>query len=202
VFQKAADGAGAEEPLFTGPDDAMPTSFSPDGTQLVFSQHPSETSWDLWVLSLKDGKARPLVKTSAIEEEGVVTPDAQCLATQSHDSPQLEDNVRRFPEGEERWQVSNGRGGLPRWRGDGRELVYLAHGRIMSVAVSAQGREFRAGRPTTVLNGPFLGFDVTPDGQRFLVLRADPDAKPAPLNVVLNWFTDLKARVASSASAR
>ena len=96
-----------------------------------------------------------------------------------------------------RWPVSNQGGRLPRWRGDGKELYYLAADNRTVVAVdirpSADG--IQAGTPQTLFSSssalaggyPRVSYDVTPDGQRFLV-QEPTRLQSSPLNVFVNWL--------------
>ena len=94
------------------------------------------------------------------------------------------------------WQVSTDGGTTPRWRGDGRELFYWGlDGRMMSVAVNGSGAAFRSAppialfevhRPTLRTNA--LEFDVTRDGQRFLIIEPSEQAPFQTLSLVTNWL--------------
>jgi len=94
----------------------------------------------------------------------------------------------------ERWQISNSGGNAPRWRSDGKELFYVAaDSTLMAVAVRS-GATFEAGSPTALFK---VGaersshYDVTADGQRFLV-NTRTDAQPLPITVLVNWTAQLK----------
>ena len=93
--------------------------------------------------------------------------------------------------------VSHGGGTVPRWRGDGRELFYLApNGKMMAVEVIA-GEEFHTGTPTPLFQTPpgaVVG-DVTADGKRFLLVSPVGPSASVPFTVVLNWSEELKQRV-------
>ena len=123
------------------------------------------------------------------------------MAYSSDESGQFEIYVRSFsmnPAGTAvdlggKWQISDGGGGLPHWRGDGRELYYRG-ARLMAVEI-APNPVFRAGKPQP-LGFVFPPDSVTPwdfvaDGSRFLSTAAKSD-KPEPYTVVLNWQAGLK----------
>ncbi len=90
------------------------------------------------------------------------------------------------------------------WNPKGRELFYRAGNKMMAVEVTTQPA-FSAGKPTVLFEGPYVptprsfpDYDVSPDGQRFLMLKANEQAQPSTqINVVLNWFEELKRRVPS-----
>jgi Tol biopolymer transport system component len=100
----------------------------------------------------------------------------------------------------QKWTVSTGGGDSPVWSPDGRELFYENDAAIMVVAVQTQGAKFAAGKPQLLFDGPFdttqnPNFDVSPDGQHFVMVEADPDATPNRLQIVVNWPEELKKLV-------
>ena len=120
------------------------------------------------------------------------------MAYNSDESGATEVYEASFPAFENKRQVSARGGGVPRWRGDGKELFYLSpDGRMMSVAVKL-GPTPEFGVPTvlfqTPIRNPTLTLDeyaVTGNGRRFLILSPE-DATPAPITVVLNWTSLIK----------
>ena len=141
---------------------------------------------------------KPILATSFDESEARFSPDGRWLAYCSNEYGQDEVFVQSFPDGAERHQISS-RGGIgPRWRRDGRELVYLApDGTIMSV-------EFEDGRPDRAMGAQRLfkverrfkdgadDFDMTGDGKVFLVNTALEDTGTAPMTLQFNWTERLK----------
>ncbi len=198
LYQKAASGAGQEEPLFN--INGFPTDWSRDGRFIIYSRNNPKTTLDVWVLPL-DGAQQPFasIQTEAYESGAQLSPDGRWLAYASDESGKIEVYVQRFPEGGGKRQVSTGGALGPYWRRDGKELFYYAaDGKLMAVPVGsgesfAPGAamalfEFRSGSlsPTTA------PYTVTGDGQRFLV-NAIVDAEPnAPLTVVVNWAAGAK----------
>lgn len=197
VFSKPLSGTAVEEPLVTGAYDTEPTSFSPDGRYLVYSQAVPSTRADLWLLEL-DGarKTRPIINSPSEEREGVVSADGRWLAYQSDESGRMAIYVQAFPDGEERWQVSSGGGTYPRWSGATRELFFMAGERIMAAAVTVAGTEFASSTPSVVLEGSYIDYDVASGGKRLVVVRRAPTAQPLQVRVVLNWAEELRARMA------
>ena len=135
---------------------------------------------------------------------GEISPDGHWLAYQSNESNQDEIYVRPFPSGDGRWPISNGGGTQPLWARNGRELFYRHGNTLLSVPVETTAT-FSAGTPTTVFEGSYFSppvglagrtYDVSPDGQRFLMIKdapaGDPNVAPASIDVVLNWFEELK----------
>jgi serine/threonine-protein kinase len=150
-----------------------------------------------------------LQKPSVNQMNGEISPDGRWLAYQSDESNQDEIYVRPFP------LVANGRspisingGAQPLWARNGQELFYRHGTTVMSVPVQTTTTTFSASTPTPLFEGRYLSppqglggrtYDVSPDGQRFLMIKdapaGDPKATPASMVVVLNWFEELKARV-------
>ena len=104
--------------------------------------------------------------------------------------------MKTFPELGGNWQVSTAGGIEPRWRRDGKELFYLTtDGKVMAVEVHTD-TAFEVGTPQALFVTPFKNasgwrYDVTPDGQRFLVNRP-VDEESSPITLVQNWTALLK----------
>ena len=205
LFWQAADGTGSVERLLESTNSQFPTSFSPDGARLVFGDTPN----DIAVLALEDERQMTsLVQTTFSERSGEISPDGRWLAYESNESGQREIYVRPFPDIDTgRWQVSTGGGNHPVWARSGEELFYLAPDvAVMRVAVEGAAT-FRAGTPTRLFQGPYLGpgagrgfrtYDVSPDGQRFLMIKeGTPEESGAPPSLILvqNWTEELKRLV-------
>jgi len=198
LYQKSANGAKDEETLLKSSEDKLATSWSRDGRFLLYTVVHPRTKNDLWVLPLDhDKKPVPLLITEFNERQARFSPDGRWVAYTSDESGQDEVYVRSFSmnstgtavEANGKWPISNRFGTDPRWRGDGRELLYRSRGgRVMAVEIATKPA-FRAGSPQTL--GSLTGaWDSTPDGKRFLVLASK--STPQPYTVVLNWQTALK----------
>jgi len=159
-------------------------------------------SADLLVLPANDPKPVPFIQTGFNEEQGRFSPNGRWVAYVSNESGLSEVYVRGFTADFSSGSASIGgsvlvsRGGAtaPRWRGDGREIFYLApNGKMMAVDVSP-GQEFRVGTPTPLFQTPpgaIVG-DVTADGKRFLLVTPVGPSASVPFTVVLNWPATLK----------
>ena len=209
TFWKAADGTGTVERLIESTNVAIPLTFSPDGTQLVFYERHPETGLDLHVRSMDaDGTSGPLLVTEFGELNAEISPDGHWLAYQSDASGQNEIYVRPFPNVDDgRWQISRGGGTKPLWGPDGRELFYLSLiGQLTSVPIEADG-SFTFGNPEVVFEETYLfrgrtglgrTYDISPDGKRFLMIKEGglrDETEPTQLILVLNWFEELKQLV-------
>jgi eukaryotic-like serine/threonine-protein kinase len=209
LLQKPTSGTGQEEELFRSAGDrTAATSWSRDGRYLLYVVVDSKTNSDLWALSL-DGapKALPFLRSEAAESQAQFSPNLQdasrWVALTSNESGRDEVQLRTFPDAQNRLIVSSGGGHSPRWRGDGKELFYVAaDGTVMAVAISYNPWRvgvatplFQAPRDFNTLNatgrrGP-APWDVTPDGQRFLFVAPVQSGGQSQFTVVLNWQTGL-----------
>jgi Tol biopolymer transport system component/tRNA A-37 threonylcarbamoyl transferase component Bud32 len=222
IFWQAADGTGAVERLSESGSLQDPSAVSPDGTRVIFQEYTAANGLDLMELHLDDGSGSiespptrqrsagvtPLVQTPFSELNGAISPDGRWLAYQANDSGQFEIYVRPYPEvSRGLWQVSTGGGSRPAWSRTGQELFYVSPaGALMRVGVE-RGPTWAAGAPTKFLNegyytipGGNVGrtYDISPDGQRFLMIKAGGGsglASAPQIVVVQNWLAELKRLV-------
>jgi serine/threonine-protein kinase len=209
LWWQAADGSGKAERLTTGEHIQVPIGTSADGTTLIFSEVTTTTGLDLMRLAL-DGTRRvtPLLQTQSNELNGELSPDGRWLAYQSDRSGHEEIYLQPYPDtGAGQWEVSTAGGIQPVWARSGKELFYVApDGSLMSVVVEANGRTWRAAAPVKLFHGhydtrgpiPPRMYDVSPDGQRFLMLKpagSDQPAAAPSITIVQHFAEELKARV-------
>jgi Tol biopolymer transport system component len=201
LFVKNANGAEEEKFLELGASDEAdkyPSDWSRDGKYILY-----ERATELWVAEMPDLRTRAFVKVPATVKNGQFSPDGKWVAYASNESSKWEIYVTSFPEAHGKWQVSSAGGTQPRWRGDGKELFYLAaDGKMMAVPVTP-GANFDAGTPVTlfqanarelVATSERVTYDVTKDGQRFLINTQVKNEDRQPMSVVLNWDADLKRK--------
>jgi len=203
--QKLASGEGGERELLRSAsvDLLRPSGWSPDGRFLLYAGGFTNTrTYDLFVLPGNDPKPVPFVQTGFNEDQGRFSSNGRWVAYVSDQSGLSEVYVRGFTTDFSSGSASTGgsvlvsRGGgtAPRWRGDGRELFYLApNGKMMAVEVMA-GQDFQVGTPTPLFQTPpgaIVG-DVTADGKRFLLVTPVGPSASVPFTVVLNWTAGLK----------
>jgi eukaryotic-like serine/threonine-protein kinase len=198
LFVKASSGAGDEERLFASPDRKTVTQWPSDGRLLFGVFAAGMTSIDMWSLSLPDGKATPLLQTEFTEGGGQLSPDGQWLAYHSNESGRMEVYVQPFPGPGAKWRVSRDGGQFARWRGDGKELFFVAGDRALMAADVVGGQTFAAGGPRPLfpihprartLDYPY---DVTADGRRFLVSVTSGEEAALPITLVVDWPSGLK----------
>jgi len=189
LFKNAVDGTGSAERLTTSDFTQLPTSWSPDGRMLAFQEETNDNGSDIWLLPLQGGrKPEPFLDGRAREQMARFSPDGRWVAYQSDETGQREVYVCRLPDGGGKQQVSTDGGYEPVWNPSGKELFYRSGDKMMAVPVQTDG-ELILGRTTVLFEGrfvyhPYGSYDVTPDGQRF-VLIDDSEAEPAPTHLVL-----------------
>jgi serine/threonine-protein kinase len=204
IFWQMADGSGGAERLTTPTQVAdTPMSFSPDGQFLAFFRTDPKTQRDIWVTSVKDKRRTLFLGTPATEGAPHFSPDGRFLSYVSDESGRPEIYVQPFPGPGGKWQISTDGGIEPLWNPNGRELFYRSGNRMMAVPVTMQP-VFSAGRPTILFEGDYLAspfpqtgttYDVTRDGQRFLMAKDVESAAATQINVVVNWHEELKRLV-------
>jgi Tol biopolymer transport system component len=174
-----------------------PSDWSRDGQFLVFTAVHGGTNSDIWALSITDRRSGPLLGTIVNEGYAALSPDGRWLAFQSDESGRNGVYVRRFEgiewERKRHFLVSSDGGGRPRWRADGKELYYMTQpGRIMAVATHASEDDIRFDPPRTLfftrpVPNTWNLYDVTPDGERFLVNLPLELPDSASIRVLTNW---------------
>jgi serine/threonine-protein kinase len=207
LYGQAADGTGAAERLTTSPNTQSATAITPDGTRLLFTEIAQQTGEDVMQVSVTGTHTvTPLVHTPAAERNGIVSPDGRWLAYEANDSGSLEIYVRPYPDvASGRWQVSTGGGTQPLWSRDGRELFYMSPANaVMRVGVE-RAASWAATTPTMLLKDGSVvtpvqnlgrSYDVSPDGQRFLVAKAvSAPTAPPPQLVVVQHFDEMLKRL-------
>ena len=192
IYQKPANGAGEAEPLFEETGVFFPSHWSRDGRYLVYTDVRSPIN--VFALPLQgDREPIPVTQSEFTETGGSLSPDGAWIAYGSNESGSVEIYARPFPEGEGRWQVSTDGGRVPVWSEAGGEIFYFSGNRDKVLAVPVKtGSSVEAGVPKVLfeLEQPLPSlstFDVTADGQRFIMaVPAEEDANP-PIIVVTNW---------------
>jgi len=219
LFWQLADGSGGLERLNTSEYIQVPTSWSPDGKLLAFMEVNPITRVDLWVLRTSEPSAglgqnpprgsgqvwnaQSFLRTPFDEGAAQFSPDGRWLAYMSDESGRYEIYVQPYPRPGGKWQISTEGGTEPMWNPKGRELFYRSGDKMMAVDIATQPG-FAAGKPRMLFEGRYqlspvqsADYDVSPDGRRFLMLRPSEQTQAAPtqINVVLNWFEELKQKV-------
>jgi len=201
LFWRAADGTGSVERLAENTGQIFPTSFLPDATGLlVFGASTTGNNDNIAIFRLEgEESATPLLETAFEESYPAVSPDGRWLAYVSDESGSNEIYVRSFPDIDAgRWQVSRGGGTQPLWARDGSELFYRNGEAVIGAPIQTDP-SFRAGSPEVLFEGDYLlaqggpNYDVSPDGDRFLMIKAVQSSSATPqIIVVQNWFEELR----------
>jgi serine/threonine protein kinase len=197
LYLKNADGSGSEQEVSDlGFGVFNPWDWSGDGKYILFGKGS-----ELWSVSWPERVAKPLLQAKWTARNAQFSPDGRWMAYASNETGRMEIYVSPFPSGAGKWQVSSGGGQEPKWRQDGKELFYVsAEGKMMAVAVTT-GARFGAGSPVALFQThrrqpvSFLdvfSYDVSADGQRFLVITKVDEANAAPLSILLNWSSDME----------
>jgi Tol biopolymer transport system component len=200
LYRKAADLTGNEELLYADAQGKIPTSWSLDGKFLLY-QNPQETCG--LPLGARSGVVAPLkpfpwFTTPYFGASARFSPDGQWVSYASNESSRrAEIYVAPFPGPSGRRQISNGGGTAPRWRPDGKEIYYRGpNGMLMAAEVSIKGTSLELGAVRSLdvpfTGNPIYGYDVSVDGQRFLVVTPREQKSPASLTLVQNWTGLLK----------
>jgi Tol biopolymer transport system component len=201
LYIKPADGSVEEKLLLKTDEPKVVEHWTKDGRFLLFSSTGVRTAEDIWALPFP-GEAKPvsLLQTQVRENRARVSPDGRWLAYTSQESVTPENYVRPFtPEAPAgtgaKWLVSKGGGNSPIWRPDGRGLFYYNNGQAMAVDIDTS-KGFEAATPRRIFNGPLTvaneGWDLSPDGKRFLLVAPPNSGRTIPFTVVLNWAAGLK----------
>jgi eukaryotic-like serine/threonine-protein kinase len=210
VYSKPLDGSGPARRLIAS-DRAtytFPFSWSRDGALAFVATVPRGVQ-DIWVLrSDGDGKPTPVLQTQFAEGAPTFSPDGRWLAYVSNETGRNEIYIRPFPGPGERLTISTEGGNEPVWPPRSRELFYRNGDAMMAVEI-ATGPTFTVGKPRRLFERPYErsqafwpNYGVTADGQRFvMVKRIDQGEAPTQINVVVNWFDELK-KVTASADRR
>jgi len=190
--------AGTQPPrkVAAGPRDLSPNGWSPDGERIVATAFGGSMPTDIVVVPAAGGDPSPLVAAEFNETNAALSPDGRWIAYQSNETGRDEVYVTSFPVPGRKWQVSQGEGTTPAWRGDSRE-VYYRDGRGLYAAEVDGGKpvlEVGAVRRLFDMPGNFAParqYDVTPDGKRFLVAEPIDTSDASVVTLVLNWNAEL-----------
>jgi Tol biopolymer transport system component/tRNA A-37 threonylcarbamoyl transferase component Bud32 len=205
LYLRAADGAGEKQILTPVGSIQNSLSWSSDGRFRLYGQMSANKSWDLWIQPTATGdKPFPFLQSPAMEMHGQFSPDGKWIAYTSDESGADQVYVQAFaggPASGAKLQVSTTIGRQPRWRGDGREMFYVAgDGKMMAVAVKPSATGLQMGAPVALFDAHLLialssarfNYDVTRDGQQFYLLARDETVRANPVTILVDWQSGLK----------
>ena len=201
LYSRPVNLSGPIELLAEASDAQAGGSWSPDGQAFVHYEINPATGRDLWVLD-RNGTRSPFLVTEFSEKGPSVSPDGQWVVYVSDQSGEDRVYAQPFPKGGAAISISTGAGTEPVWSRDGRELFYRTGNQMMVVPVDLGSDN--VGRPNVLFEGTYqsdtlstgrANYDVSLDGQQFLMVTAGTRATPLQINVVLNWHEELKRLV-------
>ena len=206
IYWNRWDGSGSPESLYESPNASFPTSFSPDGSILAFTNRKVADEdvfrkREIWLLSIDSGVSERWSKGDNWEESGAeFSPNGKWIAYVSDESGKSEVYVRQYPEGR-KMQVSMGGGGEVVWGPQGKNLFYRNGEYFMRVVMETEP-EFKPSRPEQMFKDNYLmgrspggrNYDISRDGNRFLMIKPieEQSVSVRHFNVVVNWFEELE----------
>jgi serine/threonine-protein kinase len=213
LFRHRPDGVGAPEQV-TGPAAEklvpFPNAITPDGKQVIFRAAGRGEKSDLFVADIEGARSvRRLLATEHEERNAALSPDGRFMAFESDVTDgRLEVFVRPFPNVDgAQFKVSIDGGEEAVWSPDGKEIFYIANGKLMAVPAAIRGERLELGKPAALFDvgSYFFGglgrnYDIAADGQRFVMIKNLEDRRNAlsPIVIVLNWTEELRARMPAS----
>lgn len=202
ICRKLSDGSGTEEVLLEGSEQQRwPTDWSPDGKLILYNEARQGVT-TLYLLPLnEEHNPRPFRQSNFNEGYARFSPNGKWVAYCSDESGENRVYVVPFQGPGGKVQMSSGGGCRPRWRRDGKELFYLSSdNKVMAVKVETTGSSFQAGAVQVLFEARssdnFESYDVTADGQRFIVAQDKVEPNPANTAITLfaNWDAALKRK--------
>jgi Tol biopolymer transport system component len=195
LYVKPASFGGQETVLLESGDNKSAEDWSPDGRVLTFNRSKPDSVTGIWALPMDGAGRKPYaIETSQFTETQTrFSPDGKWLAWASGETGQFEVFVQPFPPTGARYQVSNAGGMEPQWRGDGKELFYVAGSKLMSVEVRTAGGKFAGGIPQALFEtrlAPLAGrnrYLASRDGRKLLILTPVQDESGKAFTAIVNW---------------
>jgi len=206
LFSQPFDGSSPMDRLTTSPFDQYPGSWASDGQTLALvedRESHTDTGSDIALLEIGSGRVRPFLNSQFYEGFPEFSPDGRWIAYVSDESGRYEVYVRPFPGPGSKYQVSSQGGAQPLWARNGKQLFYRWQDQVWAVDVRTDGG-FSTGKPRLLFErpgyspgNPTRSYDLSQDGQRFLMVKQE-QRTPAPvteMTLVQNWFEELKRLV-------
>jgi eukaryotic-like serine/threonine-protein kinase len=201
IYTSSFDGS-AQEPLLKDAPTTNPMAWSPDGNHLAVVTVSSTTSQDIGLIDRRNpGTPKAFLNSKFREGAPTFSPDGRWIAYVSDKSGRTEVYMRPVEGGGEEWTISTDGGNEPLWARHASLLFYRHDDAVMVVDV-VTAPTVSAGKPRMLFERRYQrseafwpNYDVTSDGKRLLMIKRAEDSLPAHINVVLNWFEELKQRV-------
>jgi Tol biopolymer transport system component len=204
LYRRAADASRPAESLLGGTYDHYTGGASADGRLFAFVLSATNSGSELWTVPLKgEGKAERYLANGFNLAHPSISPDGRWMAYDSDESGRVEVYAQSFPNPSvKRWKISPSYGSEPLWTKGGRELVYRKGDSVMAVSLDLE--HGRIALPVALFGGRYpdnpgwtrpRSYDVSKDGERFLMTRLPADRPRPRIAVVLNWLDELRAKV-------
>jgi Tol biopolymer transport system component len=194
LYERSSDFTGSETPVLIDGRSKDPRQVSPDGKTVLYRRSGDTTGNDIWLMPLTGDRTPRLLAGSPFNENyASFSPDGRAIVYVSDEAGQPEVYVMTIEGAGGKTQISTAGGTFPRWRRDGKEIVYLApDNTLMSVAVGATSAGYQPGLTHPLFKidvqpGAGTPFDMTADGSRFIVDAAIPSKAPAVIKILVNW---------------
>ena len=199
IFSKSSDGSGAEQIIFGDALFKRPTDISTDGKYLAYYAQDADSSSDIWILPLTAGaKPLPYLRTPFTEWDGQFSPDGKWIAYVSDESGRREIYVQSFPTGKGKWQISTAGGVYPLWARSGNELFFSTLDDVLTAVAITTSPSIAIGQSTALFQIPhgapyaesddIFSYEVSADGQRFLLNKPTESMRPSYITLALNWM--------------
>ena len=198
LVERRADGTGSATVLLDEDVAMYPRDWSRDGNYLIYERVAAQwagpvTRSDVWVYSFADRSTSPFLATTFDESAPALSPDGRYVAYVSDESGRLEVYVTTFPKAGAKVRISTSGANWPLWRRDGR-VLFLAglDGTLVAVPVTESQGALQAGMPRRLFQTSFNLFanhpyDVSGDGQRFIINTGMIAAGSTSLTLVNHW---------------
>ena len=200
IYLVRSDGLEESRVLTTMPTQEWVTDWSKNGQYIVCTIQNLEGVRNFWMVPLKGNQDPvPFIDTPHNTGWALISPDGRYVAYGSDESGQQEIYVRSFPSGKGRWQVSTGGGSNSKWSGKGDELFYVEGDRLMVVSIDTE-RGFVYGTPRPLFTKdevgvPLANYDVTDDGQRFVVVQeVEAGTQQTTVTIVEDWAKEFEGQ--------
>jgi Tol biopolymer transport system component len=195
------DGSAPDKSVVANRWDKFDSAISPDGRSIAYVENNNS---DRISIAPLDGSAAPrsLTSSGVAERSAAFSPTGRWIAYEESAHGQPNVYLIAGDGSGARRQVSVDGGEQPRWTKGGREIVYRRGTAVMAVPVEPTTGDvgtptelFRKGQPDRLGAGRTLAYDVSADGNRFLLVVPEQKSGAQPTVVVLNWFEELKRLV-------
>jgi Tol biopolymer transport system component len=203
LFSQPYDGSSPMERLTTSEYERQPGSWSSDGPTLALAEYHGDNGYKIVLLEARSGRVRPFLNSQFNEAYPEFSPDGRWIAYSSNESKRDEVYVRPFPGPGMEHQVSSQGGVQPLWARNEKQLFYRWQDQVWAVDVGTDGG-FATSKPRLLFERPgyspgepIRGYDLSQDGQRFLMVKFG-QRKPTPVTemiLVQNWFEELRQKV-------